>query len=419
MKNLLIFPLIFALSCSQLTPEKKAVEGLEALLSPEDLKIHQCLHSRKEVTIQLKQECLKGTSYEALVSRVPSEDENEIILKNNWFFGDRSKLNQFYEISRGFVKASSKMAKKAINERGIAVEGSAFFGFGAGWLAEFINHESKFGLFCAPFITARTDAGIEAAVAVLQSVSCSSNEAYQGGFLNINAGLSGELIGLPVDLSMAYSFGLDLPGFAQKIRAAKNQKRINVAQLALEVGRLNEKRIQREIASNSNYNAAVINLVLKPLILVGIHAPGVSSLSQMNNVVRQVMKNNRSLGSQFKGYFQKKLSPYLVQNRFPQLNHFLSILTSSMTGCDSIGGAAAFSLTLSPASVGVTYENYHLLFEMAFADVRALKAVTPMMLLNPFLLSPEDLRATARVARGILAIPAKVDRQCNQLFPKI
>ncbi len=421
MKNFMSLSLVLLLSCSQApwkAPSNELSE-LEAMLSVEDLKIHRCLKSR-EHSMELKKECLQGTSYESYISRMPSMDAaDEIIMKNNWFFGDNAKLNEYYAISRSFVKASTKMAKHAINDRGIAVEGSAWFGFGGGWLAEFINHHEKFGLFCAPFVGARTDVGVEAAVAVLQSVSCKSNTEYQGGFLNVSAGLSGELIGLPVDLSLSYNFGLDLPSFAQKIKAAKNTNHISVAQLSREVARLSQQNVRRAVAGNSEYNAAVINLILKPLSIVGVRSPGLSSIQQMNQVIKRVLKEHKSLGVQFKTYFANRLSPYLRTNGFPQLNQFLTIMTSSMTGCDSLGGAAALSISLSPASVGVSYENYHLLFEMPFEDLRAFKIVSPMLLLNPFLMAPEDLRATVRVSRGILAIPQKVARQCNQLFPKI
>ncbi len=425
MKNFISLALVIVLtsSCAQApwkAPAQSQSDELLSMLSPEELKIHNCLHSKNEITMDLKKECLTGTSYASHISRMPSNDgDDDIVMKNNWFFGDNSKLNEFYSISRGFVKASTKMAKKAINDRGIAVEGSAWFGFGGGWLAEFINHHEKFGLFCAPFAGARTDIGVEAGVAVIQSVSCTSNHAYQGGFLNVSAGLSGELIGLPVDLSLMYNFGLDLPGFAQKVKAAKNNRQINIAALSAEVGRLAQQDVKRAIASNSNYNAAVINLVLKPLSILGIRTPSISSVQQMNQVLRKVLVDHKSLGVQFKAYYKNRLAPYLSSNGFPQLNLFLSMLTSSMTGCDSLGGAASLALSLSPASVGVAYENYHLLFEMPFEDLRAFKVLTPMTLLNPFLMNPEDLRATVRVARGVLAIPLKVSRQCNQLFPKI
>ncbi len=421
MKNLLSLSLVFLISCSQ-APWKASspeISGLEAMLSPEELKIHRCLNG-KELSMDLKKECLTGTPYESYISRMPSNDlEDDIIMKNNWFFGDNAKINEYYGLTRGFVKASTKFGARVINDRGIGVEGSAYFGIGGGWLAEFINHHEKFGLFCAPFRGVKTDVGVEAAVAVLQSVSCGSNHEYEGGFLNVSAGLSGELIGLPVDLSLSYNFGLNLPAFAQKLKDAKNSKRISASQLGREVARLAQLDVKRAISGNNSYNAAVLNIILKPLSIVGVRSPSLSSVQQMNQVIRKVLREHRSLGVQFKTYYTNRLSPYLRTNGFPQLNQFLSILTSSMTGCDALGGAAALSISLSPAAVGVDYENYHLLFEMPFEDLRAFKVLSPMLLLNPFLMAPEDLRATVRVARGVLAIPLKVSRQCNVLFPKI
>lgn len=417
MKNLLAISLVFLVSCAQSQVKvEPQLSGLEAQLTPEELKIHRCLHSQEKLTQELKRSCLAGTAYEKYSGRLPSNDEDDIILKNNWFFGDNSKLDQFYAISQKFVRASARMAKHAVNDRGIAVEGAAFFGFGGGWLAEFINHHGEFGLFCAPFVTAKTDVGIEGSVAVLQSVSCSSNQAYQGGFLNLSAGVSGEVIGLPFGLSMSYSFGLDLPSFASRIRQARAQRQLSASQLAKEVRTLANGSLRRSAGSS---NLAMLNIALRPLGVMGVSVPSLSTAAQMNQIARRVLREHKSLGVQFKSYYRSSLSRYLVANDLHQLNRFLSILTSTMTGCDSMGGAASLEFTASPVSVGVAYENYHLLFEMPFEDLRAFKVLSPFLLLNPFMMQAEDLRATLRVARGVLAIPGKVNQQCGQLFPRI
>lgn len=420
MKNLLSLGLIFLISCSQ-TPVKVEVpkSGLEAMLSPEEFRIHRCLHSSGDLSTERKKECLTGTSYEGFIGRLPSNGDDELIMKNNWFFSEPGRLEEFYSITRGFVKAGERMVKSAVNDRGVAFEGSAFFGFGKGWLAELINHHHQIGLFCAPFVTARTDIGVEAGIVAVESLSCENNAAYEGGFLNISAGVSAEATGAPVDLTLSYSFGVNLESFARKIREARAQRHLDVPTLARELVTLSRLDIRRTLSENNNSKMAMLNLALRPLSVLGLRPPGLSTVRQMKDVVQRALILNRSLAVQFKAHYQSKISPYLRANGMPQLDFFMKMLTDSMTGCDSVGGAASLSLSLSPVSVGVTYENYQLLFEMPFEDLRVFKAVTPLLLLNPFLMQPEDLRATVRVARGVLAIPGKVSRQCGTVFPRI
>jgi hypothetical protein len=175
--------------------------------------------------------------------------------------------------------------------------------------------------------------------------------------------------------------------------------------------------LRRGIATESQ--AALLTMALRPLSILGVRTPSFVNLRQLTRIAKDAILHHKSLGKQFKKYNSDYLSPFLLSEGLTNVREFLNILTSSMTGCDSIGGAASLSLSVSPVSVGVAYENYQLLFEMPYGDLRALKAVTPLILMNPFLMNPEDLRATVRVARGILAIPAKVQRQCNQIFPRI
>lgn len=422
MKNLLPLSLAFLISCSQIHSQRPESGPLEALLDQEDLKIHQCLQKRgnKAVSMDLKRECLSGTKYDYVITRSPSDDSaDDIIMKNNDFFDDKMKLDEFYRLSRGFAKAAVKMAKHATNDFGIGVEGAAFFGFGRGWAGEVVNHHGKVGVFCAPNTSMITDIGVEAKLLFVHSISCPSNQAYEGGFLSVGASLSGEAIGLPVDIGGAYSFGVNLPGFAGKLQNSRNLGKLKITQLAAEVARLSDARIKRGITRNHNGYAAMMNLALLPVGIFGIRPPSLSTVRNINVVVKDALTHHLSLGTQFKTYYRNFLQAHLERNNFPMLNEFLLQMTQSMTGCDSVGGSAALALSLSPVALSVTYENYSLLMEMAFEDLRVLKILTPMALLNPLLMQPDDLRAVARVSRGILAMPTKVARSCGEVFPRL
>ncbi len=422
MKNLISLSLIFLLSCSQVPVQKSELDSLEALLDQDDLKIHRCLQKRGNgpVSMDLKRECLSGTKYDYVITRSPSDDsENEIIMKNNWFFGDKMKLDEFYRLSRGFAKAAVKMAKHQTDDFGIGVEGAAFFGFGTGWAAEVVNHHGKIGVFCAPNKSMVTDIGLEAKLNFVHSISCPSNQAYEGGFLTVGASISGEAIGIPVDLGGAYSFGLDLPGFARRIQTSGTAGKIKLGPLALEVARISNSQTRNGITRSNNGYAAMMNLALLPLGILGIHPPSISTVRNVNVVVKNALAHHRSMGIQFKDYYRTYLQAHLARNNFPMLNEFFSQLTQSMTGCDSIGGSAALALSLSPVALSVTYENYSLLMEMIFEDLRVLKLLTPMALLNPLLMQAEDLRAITRVSRNVLAMPGRVSRNCSEVSPRI
>lgn len=409
MKLSILSSLLILSACTH-APVKQPLSELEAMLSPEDLKIHQCLHSGKE-----KKECLVGTPYEGYLTRAPSSDD-ELVMKNNWFFDSKENLEKFYKVSRGFLRAQALLVKKTagklVNKKGIAVEGSVYAGVGRGWAAEFAVHQNKLGFFCSPSWSFQTDVGFEADVGVSRSLSCSDNEAYAGDDVSFGASMSGELIGLPVGLSLSYSMSIEPTLFKARIDQAKRSGLLNLRSLTEEMRILNSPEMRRELAKSYRYALPLLTLVLKPISLMELRSPAMANQQGLYGFVRDMIKNDRSLGMLFKTYYSRQLRNMLDKERLYNLNAFLGALDAAITGCDALGGSASVGASLSPISAGVSYSKSILLAEVGAPELTTFASLTAMSLLNPFMLPSQDLRNVVKVARSLVAIPVKVQRQC-------
>lgn len=401
---------VFMLSACTHAPVKEPLSELEAMLSPEDLKIHQCLQSGKD-----KKQCLTGTPYEGYLTRVPSSDD-ELVMKNNWFFDSKENLDKFFRMSRGFLRAQSlflkKFAGKLVNKKGIAVEGSVYAGVGRGWAAEFAVHANKLGFLCSPSWSLQTDVGVEADVGIARSLSCETNDAYAGDDVSFGASMSGELIGLPVGLSLSYGMSIEPLLFQQRILQAKRMGLLTPQALTEEIRLLNSPAIRSELAKSYKYALPLLTFALKPVAFMELRSPAMANQQSLYSFVRDMIKNDRSLGMLFKGYYSRQLRAKLLKERLFNLDAFFSALDAAITGCDTLGGSASVGVSLSPVSAGVSYSKTVLLAEVGAPELTTFASLTAMALLNPFILPSKDLRNVVKVARSLVAIPVKVQRQC-------
>lgn len=416
MKISLFLPVLFLTACSFAPQKAEApLNELEAMLSPEDLKIHRCLHSGKPLNFDLKKECLSGSAYESYLSRTPSSDD-EMILKNNWFFDSKENIEKFYKASRGFLHAQSllvrKSAGKLVNKKGIGVEGSFYVGVGRGWAAEFAVHQNKLGFFCSPSWSLQTDVGFEADASVSRSLSCSDNNAFAGEDISFGASISGELIGLPVGLGLSYSMSVDPVLFRTKIDQARQQGLLNLQSLKEELKNLNSPEMKRELSKNYRFALPLLTLALKPVSLLAVSSPVMAGNQSLYEFVRDMIRNDRSLGVLFKNFYARQLKSKLLTERMPNLNAFLGALDAAITGCDTLGGSASVGVSLVPVTMGVSYTETILLAEVGAPELTTFASITAMALMNPFLLPSQDLRNIVKVSRSLVAIPSKVQRQC-------
>lgn len=410
MKILPLSMLLVAVSCAQISPKQdEHLSRLEAMLSPEDLAIHRCLGG------ELKAECLKGTAYEGS-KREPSSDDNAIIMKNNWFFDSAENLEKFYQVSRGFLKAQARfMAKyggRLVNKKGIAVEGSVYAGVGRGWAAEFAVHDNKLGFFCAPSWSVQSDIGVDAEIAVSRSLSCPTNKDYAGQDVSFGAGISGELIGLPVGVGIAYGMSIDSSAFRQRIAEARRAGLLNIQSITRELAQLNSPGFKQALSTQYQYALPLLTLALKPLGVIDLAAPALANRRSLTSFAREMMRNDRSVSALYKTFYHRQLKHKLLASRLTNLNAFLGALEASVTGCDTMSAAASAGVSLLPAAVSVTYSETHLLAEASGADLATFAGISAMALLNPFLLPSQDLRNVVKVARSFVMLPQKVQRQC-------
>lgn len=376
-------------------------DPLLSLLTPEERLVHQCLET-KAVS-----ECLKGTTYEG---RSPSSEKESLIQRLDWFFSAKDKRFNFIKFMDSLGKI--KKSLKSVNGFGVGVLGEAYFGFGKSWMAEIVRHDGKLGLFCAPGINARTDLGIGVGLTAVRTLSCRDNHHYKGNFLSLAAGVSGEFIGLPIGLGMSYSFGVDLYKLRKQIQLAD----LNERELQYELKKLSsfkelfkDKTPENENLSNLIYYGATLVEIINPNLRFDRPKSAIGEKAFLRSISR-----GQSLGIQFKNFIHsRKLQDFFQDNNLSNLGSFFTILAGSFTGCDSLGGVGSLSLSLSPVTLGVAYNHYGLLFEPKNEEIDRLDRFSPLMLLNPVLLSTTELRFIKNYAKDILDIPGRVRSECG------
>jgi hypothetical protein len=361
--------------------------------------------------------CLRNTPYESKNLREPSNSSANLVNQYSWFFASTEKMESFSKILKSLGRARSEMIKKGghlANHRGVAVTGNAFAGVGIKWIAELVLHNEMVGLFCAPGATLQTDVGISANFEAIRSISCDSNKHYEGGFFSIGAGVSAEAIGIPLGLETSYSFGIDVKKFVQSYKEAIYNGLFKVEDLPSEISYL--VSLPKSTIGPAT-DLTFLNYALKILSMMdkNVRVLKFDKLSVSPKAIKSMANGQSpSMGEMIKNVnSNQRIMKVLDENRLDNLKIFIAILSSSLTGCDSIGGAGSIGLSLSPVSLGLAYTKYSLLFEIHLEDLNSLTKINLLHFLNPYLLKTQDIRNIIKVARGLIAVPDKVKNQCG------
>ena len=385
-------------------------------LTPEENEIHQCLqknnHSR-----ELQMSCLKGTSFDQYTQRAPSSESHSLIEKLEWFFSSARNRFSFYRIIDGLKRARESLARagKLLDGHGIGLLGEAYIGVGESWMGEVVRHDGKLALFCAPGISGRTDAGVGLGVTALRTLSCASNNHYAGNFLTIGAGVSGELIGLPIGLGLNYSFGADIKKLRSELQLARRNERYHPRELKGELRRLSSMReLFRERSKETEMASGLILYGATLASIADSSLQFAKTSGSKYSVIKKALFNRDSLGNQFRKFaLSGKFQEFFQENDMPNLKEFFLILANSLSGCDSLGGAGSLSLSLSPVAVSVSYTHYSLLYETADKELNKVQKISPLALLNPFLLDANELKFIMKNAKMVLGVPKKISNNCR------
>lgn len=383
-------------------------DRLIALLSPEEKVLHTCLQG--QLSEKEKYNCLKGSPLESSVGRIPSSDFMD---KLQWFFSSQKNQLSFLKTFDGIRKAHEALKKSGrfFNSYGIGLNGEAHFGIGRSWIGELIRHNNQLALFCAPGVGAKTDIGVSAGFGVVRTISCRSNSHYGGNFLTVNAGASGEVIGLPVGVGLNYSFGVDLKIFKNEIQLARQNGRLNIRELSEEIQRLgsiNSANLGKENSALLLFGAKLVSLAYPDVNYKGRFTTGHVSILK-DSLLRKV-----SLGSAFRSFISSgSYRDFVRHHDLRNLEAYFDILGKSFSGCDSMGGGGALSLSLSPVSLGVSYTNYRLLYEFSPMDSKSLPRITPLMLLNPILFGPQELQFLSLHAKSMITLAQNIQNNCK------
>lgn len=404
--------------------------GLLDYLSPQELKMHQCLQSLDKTNKNFRihaNECLKGSKYyqRRSPSAVNMEMNQMIVAENSWFFDSDSFRLGFLDFIRKLSKAR-EVAKKVHNKMthglGVGVIGSAYFGIGVNWLAEIVMHNGKIGLFCAPGVSVQPAVGASLGVMGLKTLGCHNHKNYTGGFLVASGGFNTTAAGLPFSVELSYSLGIDLVRFFTDIKKAHQSEEIDFVELATELHVLksiSEKKIMNsESMSIPLYfgirSTQFLNQLLNNKIDYSTESVSKNIPIKPNSLRAKIRKNN-SLGKLVKNGVGV-LSPVFQKYGMKNLDKFFTLLKRNISGCDAIGGAAALSPTLTGGvllSGSLSYFDYSLLFQLPEVKLLSWKSLTAFSLLNPFLLDTDSLRDIAETAKTIAYLNTTIKKKCT------
>ena len=410
-----------------LSPADEAANAnLVGKLSAPEKTIHSCLSEVDASDAEsadkraARKACLEKTDFDPTHARVPTASSAELMQMNRWLFDSPEKLSAVQNVITGIRQMAGKLKSKlgeatleAVEEKGIGFQGEATLGIGASWLAELDVHDHKLGLFCAPGIVAETDAGISATLEIGKSLNCASNEAYSGGFLSFEAGVSGELLALPFELGVAYAFGVDGKKFFNDTKQLFRTGAVKTDALVSEMKTL-ENIAPSQLRSALGGSASVVAIdytmkIVSALLRGQIVPKAVASIEETARAL-----NHESIGNRIKGLVaSKRMAHFAAAHHLPNLNVLVSTLAQSLSGCDAVGGGASMGVSVAPVSVGVNYSDYALLLEVPLDQFEVLKAINPLTLLNPSLLSYSQMESVIDFAQSVMKFRDKVENGCS------
>jgi hypothetical protein len=307
----------------------------------------------------------------------------------------------------------------AAHGTGIGFGASAFAGVGVTFRGEAVIHNKKMALFCAPGLMAITDLGVQVGMGPIKTLQCKSNEEYIGKFLTVSVGVSGELAGIPAGAELSYSFGFSVTKFLDEL------------QKEVDNGNLNIKKVPAELAS-------VMALPYPALMMPGVPGGQLAWMFAMkttanfyqqesltNQVDQQIFKNapmyekeklnlkTFSFGKVLKNMLLSEgLKQSLKKRNSPNLYLFLTAMGKSFSGCDSVSGQVALSVTASPVNASIIMSNYNKLYEVNLDKLISWRNVTAFYLMNPILMDKETVKSLVDLSKVALRFPDVVKYQC-------
>lgn len=355
-----------------------------------------------------KSEQERKTSSEALAEY---QQKLEIVELNPEIFADitnKSKLREMLTKIGSIKNNLIDHTGHAIEHVAVGISAEAFVGVGVSKMVEFAVHEKNIGVFCAPGVSARTDIGVGIDLSVGKTLSCKSNDHYSGGFLGAFAGVSAEALGVPAGAAASYNIGVNYPKFSAGLNYAIKTKKLSAVGLSREVASLAEK-------ANSAGLLFLYGIAHQVLSKRGNSSQRVSN--QLNDLIARLVRSRKSLSSELLAYLNsQELGDFLYENKFYQLQLLSDILRTSLTGCDSVGGALGLSLSVSPANIGIKYSDFKLLTEFDLDEMKEFGVINADIFDNPYDYSILQLRKAASIAAKLISIPFQLQSNKCSLF---
>lgn len=423
MRFFLILSFIFLSSCEH----KKSISEkrdnvsreLSKIYTQEDKELAQCAQSvykncsGTKCFQKAQSQCLAQKFQRNPASSMQQIQAQAMIENNGWFFLNPSIIENFYNFIQAIKKAQKQpeglkkvknYLSNAFHGRGIGITGSFFMGANKGWSAELINHRNEVALFCAPHNGIVSDAGMNAGAVAVTTLGCGSNKSYEGTFISLSLGISGELFLVPAGAELAYSFGVNSDVFNQAIREIKNNGKLDLHELKNEI-----MILQTHI--NGQYPFLLHSL--KAFTNFLFHESDENSISEFDlTAAKSLLLRKSSLGGIIKSfYYSNDFREMLEKYQFKQLDKILGIFAKSLTGCDSIAGSAALSLSASPIAFGLTQSYYTNIISLDKEDLKKLGTISLAGLANPILLSPVMISTILKYAFQINRLDYKI-RAC-------
>lgn len=433
MKIILLLILFIVLGCiphrSRVSSEKQAGKKLSSSFTAEEKKIDGCLSSIKfkcgdeKCEREEERQCLKGTSYAQ--KRQPSSAQRmakmQMVEANAWLFESQVNMGIFLDVLQGLIRAHGDMkevfknirgrAENFVHGRGVAVQGSAYFGIGRSWMAEVIHHDKNIALFCAPGTMLTTDIGVDPiGIAGVSTLNCPTNRNYEGTFLSAGVGVSGEVLLVPASAQIAYSFGFDSKKFRDQFKQVTN-------------GSVRSNQVFREyqtLLTSEDFADHNKKFILSSLgkflnfIFPNARERANPAFEMQGFDMRSLMFRKTSFGQLSKDYFSSQsYLRILRRHNLEALEKISKLISDSLTGCDAIAGAASISISASPVNATLMHSYYTKMLEINLEKILSLQNVNAFLLSNPYLLDLESMRTVVELGWIMVTLPSQV-RTCNR-----
>jgi hypothetical protein len=338
----------------------------------------------------------------------------------------RKEISDFKVFLEKIAKIMDTLNKKKIefmHGTGVGFAVGASAGVLVDYKTEYVLHDGKVGVFCAPGLGIAPNLALNASFGGLKTFDCKTNDYYKGGFLVTELGLNATWLGLPFGPEVSYSLGFNPRGFINSYKVLKGKEYFSPIKLKTELNDIATQGLEVLMLpnrANQLKRSEIFTVFLAAYIASDVRKESMA-VTSLRGALKSIAKtvgrnffNGSSLGANLKRIANsERFKKLMFSMNYPNIYYYVKdVLAVNMSGCDAATLSAQFAPSWAPIGLGAYLSQYELLAEFRAQSFLKMVRINPFALYNPFYFSKEDAQEYLKMIKFMLRQPDLVTNKC-------